>query len=87
MTSSARTASIAGETTDLIPAFLAAKIVCASSWTLARWAEKGLLREFSHPERTCRFYSRAECEKLRPRPMAKRRPARVPLRTPGRARR
>lgn len=65
---------------DLIPAYEAAKIVLASAFTLARWAAKGLLREFTHPARKCRFYSRAECEKLRPRLGAPRRPTRVPKR-------
>ncbi len=58
--------SIKKEPTDLIPAWQASQLVCASARCLSRWAAQGKLREFRREGFKARFYSRTELTKFIP---------------------
>ena len=73
MTNTPRAARAADTPNDLIPAHKAAAIAGASAYTLARWADRGLLRAWRRPAFKVRFYSEAEVRGMAPRPIAPRR--------------
>lgn len=54
-------------TPELVPAYRAAALLACSTSTLRRLADRGLLRQFTHPDRTGYFYALEDVERERAR--------------------